>query len=70
MKTYGDLLTTLTELTPSQLKMSITVSAGCDENGDAEFFSCDTLTLAGNPDIVNAASDLFELDQPIILFKE
>lgn len=70
MKTYGDLLAALYELTPSQLNMTITVSAGCDANGNAEFFACDALTLAENPDIACGAENIFELDQPIILFQD
>lgn len=68
--TNRKLLEALKELTDEQLDMSAIVSAGCDENGNAEFFQVDALTLAMNPDIESAATDLFEDTQPIILFEE
>ena len=68
--TYRKLKEALGELTDSQLDMTVTVSAGCDEHGNAEFFCGDALTLAINPDVEAAAADVFEKEQPIILFAE
>ncbi|MAE81280.1 MAG: hypothetical protein CMB80_01000 [Flammeovirgaceae bacterium] len=68
--TYRKLKEALDELDDCQLDMTATVSAGCDENGNAEFFPVDALTLAMNPDVEAAASDLFEDAQPIILWSD
>ena len=77
--TYKKLKEALEELTDDQLDMTVTVSAGCDDNGNAEFFCGDALTLAMNPD-VEAGACMFEAtaypvvlrcpSQPIILFDE
>ena len=66
---FRKLIVALEELTDDQLDMTVTVSAGCDENGNAEFYCGDALTLAMNPD-VEAANPGFEDTQPIILFDE
>jgi hypothetical protein len=68
--TYRKLKEALEELTDDQLDMTVTVSAGCDENGNAEFFCGDALTLAMNPDVEAGACDVLEETQPIILFDE
>lgn len=68
--TYRQLKEALAELTDEQLDQGVVVSAGCDENGEAEFFSVDSLTLAMNPDVEAAAIDLFEPIQPIVLFAD
>jgi hypothetical protein len=68
--TYRYLLEGLKELTEQQLDMTVTVSAGCDENGNAEFFAADALTIAINPDIEAAADGVLEPEQPVILFEE
>ena len=69
--TYQQLLEALQELTPEQRAMTATVSAGCDENGNAEFFAVDALTLAKNPDINAAVDGVLDSDeQPVILFAE
>lgn len=69
MLTYRKLLEALKELTEDQLDMTVTVSEGCDENGNAEFFGADTLTLAMNPDIEAGADGVLEPEQPVILFE-
>ena len=68
--TYRKLKEALEELTDDQLDMTVTVSAGCDEHGNAEFFCADALTLAMNEDVEAGACDMFEEIQPIILFDE
>lgn len=68
--TYRELLAALRELSEEQLDMDITVSSGCDENGNAEFFKGDALTLAMNDDVAAAADGVLENNQPIILFQE
>ena len=68
--TYRQLQVALKELTGDQLDMTIVVSAGCDSNGNAEFFGGDCLTLAMNPDIEAAADGVLDSDQPVILFQE
>ena len=70
MITYRKLQKALAELTDDQLDMTVTVSAGCDEHGHAEFFGGDAFTLAMNPDVEAAATDMFDDTQPIILFHE
>ncbi len=69
--TYRDLKEALAELGEEQLNMTATVSSGCDANGNAEFFSVNGTTIAGNDDIGDAAIDVFgDPIQPIILFAQ
>jgi hypothetical protein len=67
--TYDDLLAAIQELSPEQRKMTATVSAGCDTNGDAEFFPVSECLLAGDSQISAAAEDVFDNEaQPVIMF--
>lgn len=70
MYTYRRLKEALSELSEEQLDMAVVVSSRCDADGEAEFFSVDTTTFAGNPDVNSSAGGVFDDDQPIILFAE
>ena len=68
--TFRKLKTAIEELTEEQLDMTVMVSEGCNENGNAEFFAVDALTLGMNPDIEAGADGVLEPEQPILLFGE
>ena len=68
IKSFGDLQKALNALTEEQLRMSVTVSEGCDENGDAEFFDCVQFMLAGDDSLLAASDGVIEANQPVLLF--
>jgi hypothetical protein len=68
--TYRQVELLISVMTEEQKDMTATVSAGCDENGNAEFFAVSEITVANSPLIEAAAGDVFEPNQPIILFDE
>jgi hypothetical protein len=68
LKSYADLKQALSLLTPEQLAMRITVSEGCDENGNAEFFASYEFMRADS-DALQAGSDgVLAGCQPVLLF--
>jgi hypothetical protein len=68
VKSWRDLAHALGTLTDSQLDMSITVSEGCDENGNAEFFPAYELLLAGDDRLLAASDGVLENLQPVLIF--
>ena len=67
--TYRDLLLRLLELTSEQLSCTCTVTSGCDENGNAEFFAADSLIMSDDK-IIESAGDVLDPQHPVILFLE
>lgn len=70
LNTYADLQRALSTLTEQQLAMSITVSEGCDANGDAEFFPAASLSRADTGVLWQAADGVLEGNQPVLLFNQ
>ena len=69
MLTYRKLKEVLSAMTDEELEMTVTVSEGCDENGNAEFFGA-TQLLRAFGDGLDAASDgVLESPQHVILFE-
>ena len=68
LKSYGDLKRALGALTEQQLAMSITVSEGCDSNGNAEFFPGYEFMRADSGAIHAATDGVLEAEQPVLLF--
>lgn len=68
VKSWRDLAHALGTLTDSQLDMSITVSEGCDENGNAEFFPAYEFLLAGDDSLLAASDGVLENLQPVLIF--
>lgn len=64
------MLELLNQMDERQLNMNVLVSAGCDENGNAEFYNVDAVSVATSPDISAGVPLDFDRDQPIILFEE
>lgn len=69
VKTWGDLQAALSALTPEQLAMSLTVSEGCDSNGNAEFYPAGTFLRAGDHSLLAASDGVLEAEQPVLLFE-
>lgn len=68
VRTWGDLKIALEALTPRQLQMSLTVSEGCDENGNAEFFPAYCLLRADDSSMQAGSDGVLEGEQPVLLF--
>ena len=67
---YRQLLERLQELTEEQLDMSCTVSFGCDENGNGEFYPV-TDTCLSDEGIVDAAADgILDPGTPVLLIED
>ena len=67
---YRELKKRLDDLTEDQLDMSATVSSGCDENGNAEFFQI-TDTCLSDEGVLDSASDgVLDPNTPVLLFEE
>lgn len=66
--TYRELKQGLEMLTDEQLDMDITVSEGCDDNGNAEFFKGDAVCIVGDGAVDSAADGVLENGQVVILF--
>lgn len=67
--TYRILLQTLQNLSDKQLDSNVFVSAGCDENGNADFLIADTLVLATDNSIEAGVPLDMNPEQPILLFQ-
>lgn len=65
--TYRELKQTLSGLTDKQLDMDVVVSDGCDENGQADFCTVDSITKPGEKVIDAAADGVLEDDQYVLL---
>jgi hypothetical protein len=68
--TYADLLKVLQRLPASQLGQSISVSEGCDANGDAEFFDVNCVVPAGHPSMLSGSDGVLETDQLVLIFND
>lgn len=66
--TFADLQAALHHLTPQQLAMSVSVSEGCDDNGNAEFYSGCELMRADSAHIEAASDGVLEPEQPVLVF--
>lgn len=67
--TYRELQQGLSMLTEEQLNQDVMISEGCDENGDAEFFKVDSVTIVGEGQIDSAADGVLENGQVVLLFE-
>lgn len=68
LNTWAQLQTALNLLTPEQLAMSITLTEGCDSNGDAEFYPSTTFCTAGDRSLQAASDGVLEPEQPVLVF--
>ena len=68
VRTYAALAAAISQMTPEQLQMSITVTEGCDINGNAEFFCAQELVLAGGVHLEAATDGVLEPTQPVLIF--
>ena len=69
--TYRDLLAILDrQFTTEQLDMDVTVSAGCDESGNAEFFKVTDAVIAEDRSMQAGTDGVLHPDQFILLFEE
>lgn len=69
LTTYGDLARALATLTPEQLTLPVTVSEGCDSNGNANFFEVYEVVRADS-DILDAGSaGLPNRQLPVLLYR-
>jgi hypothetical protein len=67
--TGRQLLVFLNSLTPHQLDdFDLSVSEGCDENGNAEFFTLNDYCVVGGGVVDAAADGVLEDEQPVLLF--
>ena len=67
--TYRDLLKILVTLKDEQLDKDILVSEGCDDNGNADFYTIYDLTKVGVGVIDSAADLLFKKEHPVLLYE-
>ena len=68
VRTYATLAAAISQMTQEQLQMSITVTEGCDINGNAEFFCAQELVLAGGVHLEAATDGVLEPTQPVLIF--
>ncbi len=67
--TGRSLLNFLNSLTPEQLDdFDMSVSEGCDENGNAELYTLDGVCIVGDGTIDAAADGVLEYYQPVLLY--
>ena len=68
--TYRQLQERLSELTDEQLDRSVTVSMGCDENGNGEFFGVTDTYLSDEGIVAAAADGVLDSNTPVLLIEE
>lgn len=68
--TYRELLNKLMQLNAESLNSTVTVSSGCDANGNAEFFAVTDATMANDSSILAASDGVLEGNQLVLLFEE
>ena len=67
--TGREVMNVLQKLTDEQLdNFDIAVSEGCDENGNAEFFSLYEMVTVGDGIVDSAADGVLEEGSPVFLF--
>lgn len=65
------LLAALSRLTNDQLdNFDLSVSSGCDANGNAEFFTLTTLVIVGDGTLDASIDGFLEEGNPILIFDE
>lgn len=68
--TGRELLEWLKTLPDNQLDLHLSVSSGCDDNGNAEFFHVGGVCVVGDGIVDAAADDVLDTGSPVILFDE
>lgn len=68
LKSWNDLWQFIATMSEEQRKASITVSEGCDENGNAEFFDATSIVKATASCIEAASDGVLDKDDHVLLF--
>lgn len=67
MLSYEDLYHLIGQMTPEQRRMTVTVSEGCDANGEAEFFGIEEMVVTGDGSIDAAADGVLDDGHPVLI---